>query len=135
MPSREPPSLLGTAHFRVLIGRREVGFAEVGPLVWEAEPESGIRSIVLRRALSQSTELYDWRRKGDARAVTIEQLDWAAGSVVNAWRLERARPLKWTGPTFNAASNDVAIEELELAFDELVWLEPQPEGGRGGRRT
>ena len=94
-------------------------------------------SIVLRRALAaRATELFDWRRKGDARAVTIEQLDGAGGGVVNAWRLVNARPLKWTGPAFNAATNDVAIEELELVYDELVWLEHETEGGRGsGRRT
>jgi hypothetical protein len=133
MPAREPPSLLGTAHFRVLIGRREVGFAEVGPLVSDGEPPG----LVLRRALAaQATELFDWQRKGDARTVTIEQLDTAGGTAVNAWRLVNARPLKWTGPSLNAASNDVAMEELELAYDELVWLEPESEGGFGsGRRT
>lgn len=133
MPTREPPSLLGTAHFRVLIGRREVGFAEVGPLVADGEPPS----IVLRRALAAgATELFDWRQKGDARAVTIEQLDAAGGRVMNAWRLDNARPLKWTGPALNAAANDVAMEELELVYDELVWLEPESEGGLGsGRRT
>lgn len=133
MPAREPPSLLGTAHFRVLVGRREVGFAEIGPLVSDGEPPS----TVLRRALApRATELFDWRRKGDARAVTIEQLDAAGGTVVNAWRLVNARPLKWTGPSLNAASNDVAMEELELVYDELVWLESESEGGSArGRRT
>lgn len=133
MPAREPPSLLGTAHFRVLIGRREVGFAEVGPLVADGEQPS----IVLRRALAASaTELFDWRRKGDARPVVVQQLDSAGGQIVNAWRLENARPLKWTGPALNAASNAVAMEELELVYDELVWLEPESEGGlASGRRT
>ncbi|HEY2371115.1 MAG TPA: phage tail protein [Gaiellaceae bacterium] len=133
MPAREPPSLLGTAHFRVLIGRREVGFGEIGPLVSDGEPPS----ILLRRALAAgATELFDWRRKADARPVTIQQLDTAGGSVVNAWRLVNARPLKWTGPSFNAAANDVAMEELELVYDELIWLEPESEGDPGsGRRT
>jgi T4-like virus tail tube protein gp19 len=135
MPAREPPPLLGTSHFRVVIGRREMGFAEIGPLGSDAESPGGFAPLVLRRALTQSTELYDWQRKGDARAVTIQQLDAAGGGIVNSWRLENARPLKWTGPTFNANGSDVAIEELELTFEDLVWLEPQSEGGSRGRRT
>ena len=132
-------NLYGTSHFRVLIGRRELGFSEVGPLSsgTDLELPPGERShrfetIVLRRALTQSTELYDWRRnilrgKADRRLVTIHQLAAAGGEIVNSWRLEGAWPCRWTGPSFNATANDVAIEELELAYDDLVWLaEPAP---------
>src|ERR1051325_11078668 len=109
MPAREPPSLLGTAHFRVVIGRRELGFAEVGPLTSETIlDEDGFAPLILRRAISNDTALYDWRRKRDARTVTIHQLDAANGAIVNSWRLENARPRKWSGPSFNAAANDVA---------------------------
>ena len=84
-------------------------------------------TVVLRRALTRSTELYDWRRKimsgkDDRRPVTIHQLDAAGGEIVNSWRLEGAWPCRWSGPSFNAGGNDVAIEELELAYDDLVWL-------------
>jgi phage tail-like protein len=139
MPVHELPPLLGTSHFRVVIGRRELGFSEVGPLTSETEisaPEGarshGFAAVVLRRALSRSTELYDWRRriaagKDDRRPVTIHQLDSAGGAIVNSWRLEGAWPRKWSGPSFNAAGNDVAIEELELCFDDLVWLEAPDE--------
>ena len=134
MPKNEQV-LYGTSHFRVLIGKRELGFAEVGPLssgtdlaLPPAEAEHRFETIVLRRALSQSTELYDWRRnilrgKADRREVTIHQLAAAGGEIVNSWRLEGAWPCRWTGPSFNATATDVAIEELELAYDELVWLE------------
>jgi phage tail-like protein len=137
MPAREQP-LYGTSHFRVLIGKRELGFAEVGPLSSGTdpaspakEPEHRYETIVLRRALSQSTELYDWRRnilrgKADRREVTIHQLAAAGGEIVNTWRLEGAWPCRWTGPSFNATATDVAIEELELAYDELVWVEHSP---------
>ena len=137
MPAREQP-LYGTSHFRVLIGKRELGFAEVGPLSSGTdlasppkEPEHRYETIVLRRALSQSTELYDWRRnilrgKADRREVTIHQLAAAGGEIVNTWRLEGAWPCRWTGPSFNATAADVAIEELELAYDELVWVEQSP---------
>ena len=135
MPERGVPQLLGTAHFRVLIGRREVGFAEVGPLRSETdlslppdERSHGYATVVLRRALTQSTELYDWRRrivqgKNDRRQVTIHQLGAAGGAVVNSWRLEGAWPCRWTGPEFDAARGGIAIEELELAYDDLVWLQ------------
>lgn len=135
MPAREQP-LYGTSHFRVVIGKRELGFAEVGPLSSGTDLDAlpGERShryatIVLRRALSQATELFDWRRnilqgKADRREVTIQQLASAGGEVVNAWRLEGAWPCRWSGPSFDAAVTAVAIEELELAYDELVWLTP-----------
>jgi phage tail-like protein len=132
MPVRELPPLLGTSHFRVLIGRQELGFAEVSPITSETcEAEHRFDAVVLRRALTQSTELYDWRRKivagkRDRRAVTIQQLASAGGEVVNAWRLDGAWPRKWSGPSFNAAGNDVAMEEIELCFDDVVWLQ-EPE--------
>ena len=134
MPVRELPPLLGTGHFRVLIGRREFGFSEVGRLSSETdstlppnERSHRFETVVLRRALTRSTELYDWRRKvvsgkDDRRPVTIHQLDAAGGATVNSWRLEGAWPCRWSGPSFNAAGNEVAIEELELAYGDLVWL-------------
>jgi phage tail-like protein len=134
MPGRELQPLPGTSRFGVLIGRRELGFSEISRLSSEsdASPAPGDRlqrfeTVVPRRALGASTELYDWRRrimagKEDRRRVTIHQLDAAGGRIVNSWRLERARPCRWTGPSFDASGNDVAIEELELAFDDLVWL-------------
>lgn len=64
--------------------------------------------------------------KSDRRPVTIHQLDAAGGAVVNSWRLDGAWPCRWSWPSFNASGNDVAIEELELAYDDLVWL-PAPD--------
>ena len=132
MPSRELPQLLGTSHFRVLVGRREIGFAEVSRLSSTTDEERVHRyeTVILRRALTQSTDLYDWRRRiasgrNDRRAVTIQQLDAAGGTVVNAWRLDGAWPCRWSGPSFDASATAVATEELELAYDDLVWLQPE----------
>lgn len=129
----QPEPLLGTSHFRVLIGRRELGFCEVGRLTSQTDltvpPEErrhSFETVVLRRALTRSTELYDWRRRivegsDDRRPVTIQQLEAPAGRPVNIWRLERAWPCRWSGPAFDAHESGIAFEELELAFDDLVW--------------
>jgi tail tube protein gp19 len=134
---REFEPLLGTSHFRVQIGRQEIGCCEVGRLTSETDlslpPEErghGFETVVLRRALTRDRELYDWRRRiaegaRDRRTVTISQLEAAAGAVVNSWRLVRAWPCRWSGPAFNALESGIAYEELELAFDDLVWLEPK----------
>jgi hypothetical protein len=131
-PDREP--LLGTSHFRVLIGRSELGFSEVSRLTSETvleplpdEPRDRFETVILRRALTRSTELYDWRRRivdgaNDRRQVTIHQLEGPGGRIANSWRLVRAWPRRWSGPAFNALESAVAYEELELAFDDLVWL-------------
>jgi phage tail-like protein len=94
-------------------------------------PAHRFETVILRRALTRSSELYDWRRlivdgKDDRRDVTISQLSASGGEIVNTWRLVGAWPCRWSGPALNAQANDVAIEELELAFDDLVWLDSTP---------
>ena len=150
MSARELAPLLGTSHFRVQIGRQEIGCCEVGRLTSEtdlsvppAERRHGFETVVLRRALTSDRELYDWRRRivdgaKDRRSVTIRQLEAPAGRVVNSWRLVRAWPCRWSGPGFNALESGIAYEELELAFDDLVWLEdnrPPPTRRSPSRKT
>jgi phage tail-like protein len=134
MSARASEPLLRVNCFEVLIGDRELGFADVSRLTSETDfsvhpdrPVHRFAPVVLRRGLTTSTELYDWRRmiasgKDDRRDVTIRQLSAPGGAVVNAWRLIGAWPRRWSGPAFDAMSNGVAYEELELMFDDLVWL-------------
>ena len=133
MPEHEAAPLLGTSHFRVLIGREELGFAEVSPLSSEVDPETGegFAHVILRRALTRDTTLFDWRRavadgKRDRRTVTIHQLEGPGGRIANSWRLVRAWPCRWSGPALNALESGIAFEEVELAFDDLVWVRPRP---------
>jgi phage tail-like protein len=135
MPSREHEPLLRTSYFRVLIGEHELGFSEVGRVTSRTDLEREPReqrhhfdTVVLRRAITDSAELYEWRRQivdgEDARReVTIDQLHAPGGEVVNSWRLVGAWPCRWSGPAFNALESDIAYEELELAFDDVVWLQ------------
>jgi len=143
VPSRQPTALLRVNCFEVLIGDREIGFAEIGRLTSETippelheRPVHRFSTVVLRRALTTSTELYEWRRliasgRDDRRDVTIRQLSAPGGQVVNAWRLMRAWPCRWSGPAFDAMKNEVACEELELAFEDLVWLSPETRKTKG----
>jgi phage tail-like protein len=133
MVSSTPEWLLRVNCFEVVIGEREIGFAEVSRLTSDTDaiqpdrPVHRFAPVVLRRGLTTSTELYDWRRtivsgQDDRRDVIIRQLSAPGGKVVNAWRLTRAWPRRWSGPAFDAMSNAIAYEELELVFEDLVWL-------------
>src|SRR3954468_6571270 len=133
MPESDGEELLRVNNFIVLIGERELGFAEVGPLTSLTDPATPdarhayrFAPLVLRRAITTSTERYDWRRaivagKKDMRDVAIRQLSAPGGEVVNSWRLVQAWPTRWSGPTLNAMAADIAFEELELTFDDLLW--------------
>lgn len=73
--------LLGTSNFPILIGKQELGFCEVTRLTSETDlaaplAERGHRfaTVVLRRALSRSTELYDCRRAARARVAVTRKL-------------------------------------------------------------
>ena len=135
MPSRAPEPLLRVSCFEVLIGDREIGFSHVSRISSETDlqgttdrPAHRFATVVLRRALTTSTELYDWRRlivdgKDDRRDVTIRQLSAPGGTIVNSWKLLRAWPSRWSGTGFDAMSNDIAYEELELTFDDVLWQE------------
>ena len=134
MPGRRDEPLLRASAFEVQIGDRDVGFAQVGPLASDTTADDGsgrpvhrYLPVVLRRALTRSPELYDWRRaivegKDDRRDVTIRQLSAPGGKPVNAWRLIGAWPSRWTGPSFDAQTDEITYEEVELTFDDLVWL-------------
>jgi phage tail-like protein len=140
-----PPAdpLLESNAFRVRIGDQEIAFASVGsmtsgtdPASSEGRPVDQYAPIVLKRALTGSSELFDWRRaivdgKVDRRDVTISQLSGPGGSVVVAWRLIRAWPARWSGPSFQADGTGVAHEEIELRFDDLIWLDDPAEAASG----
>ena len=145
MPTGEVEPLLGTSNFRVVIGRREVAVAQVTRLCSETRGEEPDRrhafeTVVLRRALSRSTDFYDWRRtvadgRDDRRDVSLELLDGPGGRPVSTRRLVGAWPVRWSGPALDALVSEVACEELELAFDDLAWLpaESQRPPGRRSR--
>jgi phage tail-like protein len=81
-------------------------------------------NIVLKRGVTDDTELYEWHRRaveGDVqrRNGSIVLLDRLGNERVR-WNFVSAWPAKWDGPDFNAEGNDVAIETLELAHEGVT---------------
>ncbi len=80
--------------------------------------------ITLQRGITNDTELWDWRQRtaeGDVerRNGSIILLD-NKGDEQMRWNFVEAWPMKWTGPSFNATGNEVAIESLELAHEGIT---------------
>jgi phage tail-like protein len=80
-------------------------------------------NIVLRSGVTQSAELWNWRKAVvdgavDRRDGSIVLLD-DRRNVAVRWNFHQGWPCKWQGPTLNAKSSDVAIETLEIAHEGL----------------
>lgn len=81
-------------------------------------------SVVLRRGLTSNNAIWTWHaqvRAGDAgarRDATLTIYD-AQNEVLARWKLAAARPTKVQVSDLNAASNEVAIETIELAAEGL----------------
>jgi len=84
-----------------------------------------VSDVVLRRGIVGASHLYQWLdqvRNGDQgalRTVTISLQSEDHTSTVMTWKLLRARIIKHTSGPLNARGNDVAVEEIVLAYERL----------------
>lgn len=121
-------------------GITQAGFQEVGGLdastdsieYREGNDPSHVRKlpgmhkyspITLKRGITDSDELWKWYRtvvegKPERKNGSIVLLD-DAGQEKIRWNFVNAWPSKWTGPSFNATSNQVAVETLEITHEEV----------------
>ena len=82
--------------------------------------------ITLKRGLVGSDDLFAWLKTvrdgtADPRTVTITLLD-EARSPVAVFKLQKAQPKKWTGPTLAAkGGGEVAMEELHLVHEGIEY--------------
>ncbi|NJN83122.1 MAG: phage tail protein [Caldilineaceae bacterium] len=84
--------------------------------------------MTLKRGLAFSSTLSKWfmadaENGGAAKyPVTIMQYSSYFPTLAPArfYHLNNAFPVKWTGPTLDVDSTSVAMESLELAFDDLA---------------
>ncbi len=81
--------------------------------------------VTLKRGVIGSLNLYEWLndiRNGNQNAlrnVTVMLQNEDHTSVVQTWKLMRARIIKHTSGPLNAKGTDVAMEELVLAYERL----------------
>jgi phage tail-like protein len=81
-------------------------------------------NLTCKRGATGHVEFWNWiKRSLDG------QVQRADGSIilqdetqveVMRWNFSRGWPCKYTGPTFNAASNEIAIESIEICIERLV---------------
>lgn len=80
-------------------------------------------NIVLKRGLTRSRDLWNWRKViidggVDRRSGVIVVLG-DNHTPVARFQFHEGWPSKWEGPRFNARASEVAIETLEIAHEGL----------------
>jgi phage tail-like protein len=116
-------------------------FSEIGGLDVEIKPieyRNGSEGLTVRKIPGLRTHTNLTAKRGSTG--DVEFWNWikqaidgdvqrAEGSIilndenqveVMRWNFSRAWPCKYTGPTFNAANNEIAMETLEICIEELV---------------
>ncbi len=81
-------------------------------------------NISLKRGITDDAELWEWRKKAidgkvERKNGSIILLD-DTGAEKLRWNFVEGWPTKWTGPTFNATGNEVAIETLEIVHEGVT---------------
>jgi phage tail-like protein len=133
-------------NYRVEIAGTTVAFSEVSGLgisydvstYKESQVESGIPGPRVMRMPAQQTDVKITLKKGAVRGSSVATLfKWIndtqinqnnkkdiyvrlcdeKGDAVISWKVINAFPTKLTAPTFDAKSNDAAIETMELVGD------------------
>lgn len=81
-------------------------------------------NISLKWGITDDAQLWEWRKKSIDG--TVERKNGSivlyndAGEEKIRWNFVEGWPTKWTGPSFNATGNEVAIETLEIAHEGLT---------------
>ena len=82
-------------------------------------------NITLKWGITDSMELYNWRKlveqgkmKEARRNMAIILMD-EEGNIAARWEFSEAWPSKYDAPDLNAKGNDIAIETLEIVYEEM----------------
>lgn len=131
----------GGFRFRVeILGLQVGGFTEVSGLDREVQiedfREGGVndythklatmtkyQNLTLKRGLADATELWQWHQdvvngKIERRQVNVVLID-ISGQDTWRWVVEKAYPVKWSGASFNASTNAILVESVELVHNGI----------------
>jgi len=80
--------------------------------------------LPLKWGVTDDAQLWEWRKKVidgkvERKNGSIVLMDDTGAEKVR-WNFREGWPTKWTGPSFNATGNEVAIETLEIVHEGLV---------------
>ncbi len=87
-------------------------------------------NIVLKRGVTYSDALWQWFQEGlvkgtatpvELAIILVVRYDVKKGKrLVVRWDVDRAFPVKWSGPSLAAGSTDAAVETIEIAHQGLT---------------
>jgi phage tail-like protein len=85
-------------------------------------------NISLKWGITDDHSLWDWAKKfvdgkgqlSERKNGSIVLMDESGQQEKKRWNFVFGWPTKWTGPSFNATANDVAIESLDIAHEGLA---------------
>jgi len=80
-------------------------------------------NLTLGRGISDNHELWDWRNdiiqgKATRKNLSVILMD-DQGHERRRWNFVNCWPSKWTGPSLDATSAEIAIESLEIAHEGI----------------
>jgi phage tail-like protein len=86
---------------------------------WKLPKQVKYPNVVLKYGMTDDRVLEEWigtfLTTGERAQVQISTLSSFDATPEPRWTLFDAWPVKWTGPTFSATQNAVALETLEIA--------------------
>ena len=139
-------------NYKVEIGADAVAFAEVsglstsyetttykespvesgvpGPRVMHMPAQSPATTVTLKKGIVRGASvaaLYNWisattLNQTEKKDISVRLCD-EKGDPVFSWKINNAFPTKLEAPTFDANSNDVAVESMELTADGVSVVE------------
>ena len=80
-------------------------------------------NLTLKRGMSSSLKFWNWYQSTVNGKVETQDMSIIlyspgdAGIPVRSWLVSGAYPVKWSAPTFNAKTQEFAVESVELTYD------------------